>query len=136
MALNDSLSDMLARIKNAHQANKVSTLCLKSKLNMNVLSVLKDEGYIRDFKNIEERKGVSSIKIDLKYYNGRRHEDDERQISRWNGVCGVKGRWRNRLYKNISETGNWEVSPRIQQSLLHWGYLANKKDYELYLENQ
>ena len=70
MAFNDSLSDMLARIKNAHQANKVSTLCLKSKLNMNVLSVLKDEGYIRDFKNVEERKGVSSIQIDLKYYNG------------------------------------------------------------------
>ena len=43
MAFNDSLSDMLARIKNAHQANKVSTLCLKSKLNINVLSVLKDE---------------------------------------------------------------------------------------------
>ena len=56
MAFNDSLSDMLARIKNAHQANKVSTLCLKSKLNVNVLSVLKDEGYIRDFKDIEERK--------------------------------------------------------------------------------
>ena len=70
MALNDSLSDMLARIKNAHQANKVSTLCLKSKLNMNVLSVLKDEGYIRDFKNIELRKGINSIQIDLKYYNG------------------------------------------------------------------
>ena len=70
MAFNDSLSDMLARIKNAHQANKVSTLCLKSKLNINVLSVLKDEGYIRDFKDVEERKGVSSIQIDLKYYNG------------------------------------------------------------------
>ena len=37
MAFNDSLSDMLARIKNAHQAKKVSTICLKSKLNMNVL---------------------------------------------------------------------------------------------------
>ena len=70
MAFNDSLSDMLARIKNAHLANKVSTLCLKSKLNINVLNVLKDEGYIRDFKNIEERKGVNSIQIDLKYYNG------------------------------------------------------------------
>lgn len=70
MAFNDSLSDMLARIKNAHQANKVSTICLKSKLNMNVLTVLKDEGYIRDFQNLEERKGVHSIKIDLKYYNG------------------------------------------------------------------
>ena len=70
MAFNDSLSDMLARIKNAHQANKVSTLCLKSKLNINVLNVLKDEGYIRDFKDIEERKGINSIKIDLKYFNG------------------------------------------------------------------
>ena len=70
MAFNDSLSDMVARIKNAHQANKISTLCMKSKLNINVLSVLKDEGYIRDFKDIEERKGINSIKIDLKYYNG------------------------------------------------------------------
>ena len=70
MALNDSLSDMLARIKNAHQANKVSTSCLKSKLNINVLNVLKNEGYIRDFKDIEVRKGINSIKIDLKYFNG------------------------------------------------------------------
>ena len=37
MAFNDSLSDMLARIKNAHQAYKVSTLCLKSKLNTNYI---------------------------------------------------------------------------------------------------
>ena len=47
MAFNDSLSDMLARIKNAHQAKKVSTICLKSKLNLNVLNVLKEEGYIQ-----------------------------------------------------------------------------------------
>ena len=70
MAFNDALSDMLARIKNAHRAKKTYTSCFKSKLNINVLSVLKDEGYIRDFKNVEERKGVNSIKIDLKYYNG------------------------------------------------------------------
>ena len=70
MAFNDSLSDMLARIKNAHQAKKVSTSCFKSKLNINVLSVLKEEGYIRDFTNTEEKKGISFIKIDLKYYNG------------------------------------------------------------------
>ncbi len=70
MAFNDSLSDMLARIKNAHQAKKVSTSCLKSKLNINVLNVLKEEGYIRDFKDIELRKGVSSIQIELKYFNG------------------------------------------------------------------
>tara|TARA_B110000116_G_C16714928_1_gene526314 strand:+ start:75 stop:473 length:399 start_codon:yes stop_codon:yes gene_type:complete len=70
MAFNDALSDMLARIKNAHQANKTSTSCYKSKLNLNVLSVLRDEGYIRDFQDVELRKGISNINIDLKYYNG------------------------------------------------------------------
>tara|TARA_Y100000590_G_C15341154_1_gene871510 strand:- start:57 stop:473 length:417 start_codon:yes stop_codon:yes gene_type:complete len=70
MAFNDALSDMLARIKNAHRARKSFTSCYKSKLNTNVLSVLKDEGYIRDFKDIEIRKGINNIQIDLKYYNG------------------------------------------------------------------
>ena len=70
MAFNDSLSDMLARIKNAHRARKSITSCYKSNLNMNVLSVLKDEGYIRDFQDVELRKGINNIKIDLKYHNG------------------------------------------------------------------
>jgi len=70
MGFNDALSDMLARIKNAHRARKSSTSCFKSKLNINVLTVLKEEGYIRDFKDYEIRKGISSIQIELKYYNG------------------------------------------------------------------
>ena len=70
MAFKDALSDMLARIKNAHKAKKSYTSCFKSKLNMNVLSVLKEEGYIRNFEDYEERKGISFIKIELKYYNG------------------------------------------------------------------
>ena len=70
MAFNDALWDMLARIKNAHKARKSFTSCYKSKLNLNVLTVLKNEGYIRDFQDVEIRKGISNIKIDLKYYNG------------------------------------------------------------------
>ncbi len=70
MAFNDALSDMLARIKNAHNARKSFTSCYKSKLNYNVLTVLKEEGYIRDFKDVEVRKGIGNIQIDLKYYNG------------------------------------------------------------------
>ena len=70
MALNDLLSDMLARIKNAHKANKSFTSCFGSKLNSNVLSVLKEEGYIKDFQNVQVREGINNIKIDLKYYNG------------------------------------------------------------------
>ena len=70
MAFNDLLSDMLARIKNAHKANKSFTSCYGSKLNSNVLSVLKEEGYIRDFQNVEVSQGINNIKIDLKYFNG------------------------------------------------------------------
>jgi small subunit ribosomal protein S8 len=70
MSFNDSLSDMLARIKNAHRANKSFTYCHSSKLNSNVLSVLKNEGYIRDFKKEELKNGISKTKIELKYYNG------------------------------------------------------------------
>ena len=69
-----------------------------------------------------------------KYYNGRRHSDDKRQINRWKGVCGINGRWRNRIYKRIYETGNWNISPRIQQSLLHWGYKVNESDYGVWKE--
>ena len=82
MAFNDSLSDMLARIKNAHKAIKSITSCYKSNLNINVLSVLKDEGYIRDFKDVEVRKGINSIQIDLKYYNGTPVIKNIRRVSK------------------------------------------------------
>ncbi len=70
MSFNDALSDMLARIKNAHQARKSSTSCYKSKLNMNVLSVLKEEGYIRNYQDTENASGIKNITIELKYFNG------------------------------------------------------------------
>ena len=64
-----------------------------------------------------------------KYDSGLRGEDDNRQISRWQDFCGRNGRWRNRIYKRIYESGDWNISPRIQQSLLHWGYRVNQEDY-------
>ena len=70
MSFNDSLSDMLARINNAHRANKSFTHCYSSKLNNNVLNVLKTEGYIRDFQKEELKDGICKIKIELKYFKG------------------------------------------------------------------
>jgi len=68
------------------------------------------------------------------YYLGRRSSDDERQIARWKDFCGHSGRWRNNIYSKIHRTGDWDISPRIQQSLLHWGYAVNQHDYEVWLE--
>ena len=70
MSFNDSLSDMLTRIRNAYMVNKSFTNCLSSNLNYNVLKVLKDEGYIRSYKKVDIRKGISNIKIELKYHEG------------------------------------------------------------------
>ena len=73
-----------------------------------------------------------------KYTLGRRHEDDDRQITRWQNFCGKNGRWKDRIYSNIYKTKDWKVSPRIQQSLLHWGYFVNDYDFEhwKYLNNK
>ena len=64
-----------------------------------------------------------------KYDMGRRGDDDRRQIARWSDFCGTKGRWRNNIYSKVASTEDWQVSPRIQQSLLHWGYEINNGDY-------
>ena len=34
-----------------------------------------------------------------RFYTGRRTEDDDRQIGRWKGVAGEKGRWKRQLVK-------------------------------------
>jgi hypothetical protein len=67
-----------------------------------------------------------------RFYEGRRCDDDERQIKRWLGVAGPNGRFRRNLIRQIREKGKWDdpaISPRIRQSLLHWAYELTKKDY-------
>ncbi len=56
-----------------------------------------------------------------RYYMGRRHEDDERQIKRWRAYRrhGVQVR------KNC-EAGDHLCRPKQRQSLLHWAYDARK----------
>ncbi|MBD42167.1 MAG: 30S ribosomal protein S8 [Alphaproteobacteria bacterium MarineAlpha5_Bin12] len=71
MSMNDTLSDMLTRIRNAHSVKNDVTYCLFSKLNLNVLKVLKEEGYIRDFISEEIEGEKSKIKIELKYSEGQ-----------------------------------------------------------------
>jgi small subunit ribosomal protein S8 len=69
MAMNDLLSDMIARIKNGQKARLAQVKCRASKLSANVLEVLKNEGYIRDYRTVGEGT-KKDIEIDLKYYEG------------------------------------------------------------------
>lgn len=71
MTMSDPLGDMLTRIRNAQRAQKDSVISPASKLRANVLEVLKREGYIRGFSREELMPGITELKIELKYHEGR-----------------------------------------------------------------
>jgi small subunit ribosomal protein S8 len=69
MSMNDPLGDLLARIRNAQLRNKSKVTSPNSRLRVRVLEVLKSEGYIRGYAEVE-REGRSEVEIELKYFDG------------------------------------------------------------------
>ncbi len=69
MSMNDPISDMLTRIRNAQQAEKVSVSMPSSKLKAAIAKVLKDEGYIEDFA-VRGESSRPELEVSLKYYAG------------------------------------------------------------------
>jgi small subunit ribosomal protein S8 len=69
MAINDLLSDMLTRIRNGQNARLLRITCPFSKLLVNVLEVLKKEGYIREWQEHSEGN-KRFLEIELKYHEG------------------------------------------------------------------
>ena len=69
MTMQDPLSDMITRIRNANLREKVSVAMPSSKVKVSVAKVLKDEGYILNYKVTADKKPV--LEIDLKYYDGK-----------------------------------------------------------------
>lgn len=71
MSMSDPLGDMLSRIRNGQMANKKTVESPFSTLRENVCNVLKDEGFIRDFKIEDQGNNKKVILIMLKYAEGR-----------------------------------------------------------------
>ena len=69
MSMNDPVSDMLTRIRNAQQAEKESVSMPSSKLKVAIAKVLKDEGYIDDFA-VRGESSKPELEVSLKYYAG------------------------------------------------------------------
>lgn len=70
MSMTDPLADLLTRIRNGQRAGKTSVNSPASKLRANVCDVLQREGFIRGYSSVEIRKGITEMKIDLKYHDG------------------------------------------------------------------
>ena len=70
MSFTDPIADMITRIRNG-QLRKLNTVSIpNSRLRAKILDVLKDEGYISNYKILSEKQNNKSLIVDLKYNNG------------------------------------------------------------------
>jgi small subunit ribosomal protein S8 len=81
MSMTDPIADLLTRIRNGQQARKSEVTTASSKLKQAVLRVLKEEGYIADFR-VDSEGQKQQIIIGLKYYEGRPVIDRLERVSR------------------------------------------------------
>ncbi len=81
MSMSDPIADMLTRIRNGQSADKVSVSMPASKFKEAVANVLKEEGYIQDWR-VEGEGSKKQLAIDLKYYMGAPVIEKIKKVSR------------------------------------------------------
>lgn len=81
MSMNDLVSDMLTRIRNASAIRKQSVVVLNSKMNQGILSIFKEYGYILDFEVIELMNNKKEISIKLSYKDRKPAINEIKRIS-------------------------------------------------------
>tara|TARA_Y100000590_G_scaffold454592_1_gene601665 strand:- start:813 stop:1211 length:399 start_codon:yes stop_codon:yes gene_type:complete len=70
MALIDPIGDMLTRIRNAQMRMSSKVRIPNSKFRAKILDILKQEGYISDYKFLTDDKNKGNLSVDLKYNDG------------------------------------------------------------------
>jgi small subunit ribosomal protein S8 len=70
MSLSHPIGDMVTRIRNGQNAGKETIVVPNSKLRQAVLSVLKEEGFITDFRIDQIDEHRSNLVVELKYVSG------------------------------------------------------------------
>ena len=80
--LNDPIADMLTRIRNANRALHESATMPSSRMKAEIARVLKDEGYIKDYR-VERGESFDNLVVELKYGRSReRVITDLRRVSK------------------------------------------------------
>jgi len=80
--MSDPIADMLTRIRNGQQAEKVSVSMPASKLKSAIAAVLKDEGYILDHQTVTADDGKPALEVTLKYFDGKPVIEKIQRVSR------------------------------------------------------
>ena len=80
MSMSDPISDMLTRIRNAQAVQKAKVTIPASKVKTGIARVLKEEGYINDYRDTEV-DGKPALEITLRYMGGRGVIETLRRVS-------------------------------------------------------
>ncbi|MEO1203798.1 MAG: 30S ribosomal protein S8 [Pseudomonadota bacterium] len=81
MSMTDPIADLLTRVRNGQRARKTAVSMPSSTAKVAVARVLKDEGYIGDYR-VSEDGAKASLEIDLKYFEGEPVIEKIRRVSK------------------------------------------------------
>jgi small subunit ribosomal protein S8 len=93
MAINDPIGDLLTRIRNGQMRGLAKISTPASKLRARLLDVLKEEGFIRGYTEVQMKGRAADFEVELKYHEGRPVIRELTRIS-------TPGR---RVYNSVSE---------------------------------
>ena len=68
MSFSDPIGDMIARVKNAQARNQKKVELPSSNFKSKIADILKNEGFIKDFKITNDKKPI--LTLELKYHSG------------------------------------------------------------------
>lgn len=121
--MTDPISDMLTRIRNSQSASKREVSMPSSKLKQGIACVLKEEGYIEDYRVVNGTKPI--LVICLKYYNGKAVIEEIQRVSR-PGLRVYRGkdklpRIRNGLGITVVSTSRGVMTDKTARSIREGG---------------
>ena len=82
MTLMDPIGDMLTRIRNGQQRLMPQVQMPSSTLRLNILEILKNEGFISSYHIEKKENNKINLIVDLKYYEGNPVIKDIRRVSK------------------------------------------------------
>lgn len=92
----DNVGDLLIRIKNGYMASRKEVVVLYSKLNLAILKLLAEEGYVASFEVLE-----GGLKVVLKYESRKPALTDVRRISKPSRRIYVGSKHLPRVYDGL-----------------------------------
>jgi small subunit ribosomal protein S8 len=80
--VSDPVADMLTRVRNAQRAGHSLVTVPGAKMSLRILTLLKAEGFIENFRSVRNAKGFEDLEVELKYRDGLGCIRDLKRVSK------------------------------------------------------